>query len=549
MKYFWTTVIFASFVNMPLNGFSKEAPVQTLNQEPLQALSWEKQNESNVNGKVTQSTSTTAYFNIGLVHGVRPNSRVEIYRGKSKLGECIVTQISDKHASCAYTQARPGDQVVLRQATIIDKKQSEPHQHPTVSVIESYYAMIQSAPASKVVYLKKQTIENNRYLYSNVPVQIAADYQTWRSSGYESFNQQSIDLSVDQLPIYSDNLTGSLDTTTSYWNAPSNRRFRPGDDLQFYVWQSSVTYQNEKGMTSVTLGRLRTWNVPGLTVIDGAQLDIIQSEKFSFGAYGGASPKVETLGISTDQLQLGTYIEHEIARTDQVMIRQQLRVGYVKLSGIENNLEIEHVLMSTFNRSFSSSLQTKLNVLGTRKQTLDYLGLDMFYSPVEIWNVRFSGQLNQHQSTEFAFLDTQKSRRGETSVSWHGKKWLTVSALAGYVQQTEMEKVHRLYTGPEVSMDFKKTGVSLGHQQEWGWIGGHSTYLRPFFQVTPDLRVMPQLSYTHEIQTQTPYNEWGASFSCISQLMRWLDVSASVYSRFGDGPLGMGGNLSLIGRI
>ena len=292
--------------------FAKDVQPE-INGEKLQAMSWERITQDISKGKVTYTTATQAYFNLGLVIGLLPGNTVELFRKNKSIGSCQVTQVADHSSTCVFSNAMAGDDAVVRQTVQLEKKQVAFKPLPDEKTFEPINTIVRRSTFTKVTYTATQVSNSNfRHTLGNFPVWLNAQHQTWTASTESTFQVDTVSLTVQDAPLGTENLTTSIDLSTSYWKAPKTRQFRTNDDLQVYLWESSIRYRtSEKGM-SATAGRIRLWDVPGMTLLDGIQLDVPVGQTWSVGAYGGITPTVVNLGLSKDQTQTGAYIENEI---------------------------------------------------------------------------------------------------------------------------------------------------------------------------------------------------------------------------------------------
>ncbi|MCB0326120.1 MAG: hypothetical protein KDD52_00725 [Bdellovibrionales bacterium] len=519
-----------------------------------QLESWDRVPKKIQYGRVTYFTDVIVYFDIGIFEGVRPGDQAEVYRSKKLLYTCIIEELADHSSTCRSDNGKMGDLVVFKnKIDMVKKVDSSVISNPKLSEL---YQAVRGTSIQKVVFQQdpksQKKKSSTKEIFNVVDVEAQVSHHTWKQSGSRSFHQESTSLSIYDTPLGNSKLTSSIDLSTQYWSSTEERRFRPSQDFQLYVWEMSVQYEAENGSFKAEAGRIRSREVPGLSLIDGGLASLDVSRALRVGAYAGTRPDSVSLSLSSKDAEAGIFFDQQLYDKKKISISQQMRASYINSQYFGQNIEIEHFLYSRFSGLNSAFLQTKFNAVGERGSSLDETRLDILLVPVKKGSVNLSGRWIVQQSMDESELQDNPSKRLENTFRYQIHPMIELLLHGGLAYEDAGDQKSRKYLGTEVQspkLFGAKGGMSVGHQEEWGWVGGHTTFIRAHYQVASNIKLASQLSYTHELQSNSLYDEWGGSIFVTSQLTRHIALQASTFSRFGLDTKGFGAQIGITGQI
>ncbi|MCB1197864.1 MAG: hypothetical protein KDK51_05780, partial [Deltaproteobacteria bacterium] len=475
------------------------------------------------------------------------------YRDRQLIEACIIAQLADHSASCAVTKAKVGDRIVLLHKKHLVQKVAADKPQQTSSIV--LYQTAQTTTFEKIVYqaTPKSKAKRVAAVKDVQKVQASLGHQTWVASGSRTFHQENANLSLYKAPIGASGFSTTVDLSTYYWTAaPTDQRFRQGASMQLYAWQLSLDYASQENSVRASLGRIRPWEIPGVSSLDGGYFSLAVLPNLRTGIYGGLRPDVVSLEPSLEHWETGVFVDHSIYQNQNMTMDQQLRVSYLDGSSDSSAVELEHLLQAHLFQFVSAYIQSKFQLLGTGGFSFDETRADAWITPMDLFKIRLGGRFIEHQDAQSAFLQDNRSRRADTSVYYQVHPLFELAMHAGLIKETGGDGKQRVFIGPEVhspELFGSKGGMTVGHQQEWGWTQGHSTFIRPSYDIYHNVNLASQISYTHELQSNSTYDEWLGSIFISSQLSKLLRSSLSFYTRIGGQVTGFGGQVSLTGSI
>lgn len=99
------------------------------------------------------------------------------------------------------------------------------------------------------------------------------------------------------------------------WAArPATSRFERDATAAAYLWEAVLGHRARQGGVVAAVGRLRPAHVPGLSLLDGAQVGYASSDRtLEAGVLGGALPEPLRLSTAVDRWTAGAYVATRLA--------------------------------------------------------------------------------------------------------------------------------------------------------------------------------------------------------------------------------------------
>ena len=235
---------------------------------------------------ITYLTSTSAYLDAGRDGGLREGMEVQVWRGGAAIGVLKVSFLASRQASCdIVTQALPlvvGDTVRFQPAVSRDSVAAAA-QAPTPRAAMPGFAGARAALRGRV---------GMHYLLVN-------------QAGGSGFTQPSLDLRVDG-PV-----PGSAVGLTMDIRARRTASTIAGTDVidgHARAYQLALSWTPPGGPTRLTVGRQTSPGFAGLGMFDGL-LGELNGKRWSGGLFAGTQPDPVDLGVATDIVQGGGYVQ------------------------------------------------------------------------------------------------------------------------------------------------------------------------------------------------------------------------------------------------
>ncbi len=485
-------------------------------------------------GRVSYVSSDHVYLNQGKLDGIRIGDRLEFFRGR---GSCQVDRVSDHYASCVGARVKPGDTFVAKHPPTIEK--------PSIGA------------AGRILSQRELDRRLNRVVSSDynlvdyrgstawlarlrTPMRVSLSHQTWETVDREAFNAERIDFVLNRTDTTREGLAaGARATMIGYTQRPDTARFRPNDDLQFYLWEGSLTYRDRSTSTAYAVGRLWPWFTPGFVVLDGAQIGWRNPQRpfYEIGLFGGTQPDIITLSPDLNRWAAGAYaaLTQRIGRLD---IRHQVRLGARNIPNIDVRYEGELQSQVWFADRFDFNFDIVAGLGQGFAETVTGLRADLGIKPFKALSLRGGFRLQDADNiTDELFYDPFLAGRaidGDGRLELQTTSWLWFRANAGYSEQAGLQE--RDFYGPEIVFPRafgEQSGITVGYERESGWIAGRAVYSQIDTITRRGIDAFFRASYFENDQdfNNQPYKELGFNTSLRVPIVRWIKLRTNFMVR------------------
>ena len=246
-------------------------------------------------GRVRFVTQKRVYLDRGAADGLTGRQTVELFRAGAKAASCQIEILAAHTAVCRGNGSQVGDKFELPRVgrrppppTAALRALPPPDDDETVA---RHARAIADAPHEKVDFVSKTGgglaprawLRGSATLYSEPGSPATYAYET-------------IDADIRHVPIGSTSLRFDAAFTALRRQTTIDPRFRPTVESMFYLWEAEITRRERDARTVFAVGRLWPWHLPGLPMLDGAQIGRRNAAAtLEGGAYGGAIPAALTL--------------------------------------------------------------------------------------------------------------------------------------------------------------------------------------------------------------------------------------------------------------
>lgn len=507
-------------------------------------------------GQVTFLTTTTAYLDRGLVDRLAVGSGLTVTRAGRLVGRCTIATISDRWSTCSAQQLKVGDRLAVERELPLPPPAPAP------------------VPDGAELQVRKQRVEAE-----DVPlvdfagggggllgrgtrfVSLAASHTTWvnLASANGPFHVQRIDVGVYDVPIWR-GLHGSADLTVlNFSQRPENARSPNGTPV-LLVRQLELSFHTPSLPLIAQVGRTWTRYTPGLLMLDGAQAGWRnKDDTFEVGGYGGLLPDPVSLSVSTQrrdpstlqwvstlQWTVGAFVmaRFEADRGAKSSLFQvEAHLGYAERAMVPGRLELGAAAHAWLTRSFDAHLQLELGALSAVAPGLvDAVRLDFGWRPTETIRLYAGGRYQGAVAADIlepgvTLTGGQRAIHADAglTVELSPRLWLGASTGAASDFASGLTQVH---LGPELTLAGLLRGttcLTLGYQEELGWLRGRTAWLQLTFVPVTRLRILARGSwFNQQLEAGAEGiagHELGAALMVDLAITRWLWVRATALGR------------------
>jgi hypothetical protein len=277
-------------------------------------------------GWVRYVTEKRVYLDRGAADGLAIRQNVRLRRGAAKFASCQIEVLAAHAAVCRGSGAEIGDRfevpgVVPGSPAPAPRPLPVPEDDETLAQSERALA---DAPHAKVDFVSTA----GAGLPPSVWVGVNASLYSEPGSP-DRYAYEAIDAEIRHVPIGSGSLRFDAAFTALRRQTTTDPRFRPSVDSMFYLWEAEITRRQRDDRTVFAIGRLWPWHLPGLPMLDGAQIGRRNaSETVEGGIYGGAIPTALTLSPMDGSWAGGLYAAATQGSSGARMLsREEVRIG------------------------------------------------------------------------------------------------------------------------------------------------------------------------------------------------------------------------------
>ncbi len=391
---------------------------------------------------------------------------------------------------------------------------------------------------------------------TTIPVDFSAGHTSWIASGYSSFNREELSLSAENVPV-SNNWDASIDMTTwAYASRPDPSRFRDDQAVQYYLWEASITNRNSRSPFSFTAGRVRPWDLPGLTTFDGAQASYrFGSGGPEIGMYGGILPDMISLRPDSQSWAGGLYYEQAYVQTRDYLVRQEIRAGVLRTTDFGSRIEAEARTSASILKWLDFAVDLKAGLGGgnvSADPALDALRFDLGLRPTDKLYIYSNLRFLERQPNEVDVTIYDGARHEELGMMYNIVPMLGVGFNGGASQEVGGSELDRKYVGPEVRLSkwlTKQSDLLLGYQYESGWVDGHFFFIQPSATFLNRYKGTLRASYSKDNAADQIADQWGMFGGFQTPLFSWLVLVCSFPTIVWTDTTGFFGGLDVTGQL
>jgi len=277
-------------------------------------------------GWVRYVTEKRVYLDRGAADGLAIQQNVRLRRGAAKFATCQIEVLAAHAAVCRGSGAEIGDRFEVP-GVVPGSPAPAPRPLPVPEddeTLEQYERALADAPHAKVDFVSKAGAGLPPRVWVGVNASLFSEPGSADRYAYEA-----IDAEIRHVPIGSGSLRFDAAFTALRRQTTTDPRFRPSVDSMFYLWEAEITRRQRDDRTVFAIGRLWPWHLPGLPMLDGAQVGRRNaSGTIEGGVYGGAIPTALTLSPIDGSWASGLYAAATQGGSGARMLsRQEVRVG------------------------------------------------------------------------------------------------------------------------------------------------------------------------------------------------------------------------------
>lgn len=471
---------------------------------------------------VIQVAGSTAFLDAGLEHGLGLDAEVELSRAGVRIGACRITAVSDHHAACAPVRAMPRDRARLS-GPPAPRPVSLPLARTPREVIDRLREAVLFADVPRVPFAGARTPVPAR-----LPDRVAASggATAWASTAEGATAVERVD--VSGRGAIRPGTEGAVRFAVERWSDAEDRRFRPGQSWQLYVWQARIT--QTLGAGALTVGRFLPGDTIGQPIIDGVQASREVGQRTTMGVYAGAVPvavsTAPSLRYPTAALQLASTGGWDRA----VQLGGSARVGIV---GAPSGLRVDaEASAHAYGRraDIAASVQ---GVSGSGASTLSALRFDASGRPWDALVVSAG-----YREFRASALDVQDARaiasstqRGDAEVRWTISPGLWAGGEVN-AQRDLDTRLDRVEFGPAFGVTNvfgSGAGFRAAWRQERGWFAASGLDLAWWWPISRRLRAAGSVSVSgwQRLPDSRDVDVW-ASASIVAAIVPWASLRASL---------------------
>jgi hypothetical protein len=279
-------------------------------------------------GRVRFVTEKRAYLDKGADDGLALRQNVSLLRGAAKVASCQIEILATHTAVCRGSGAEVGDTF---EPPAPGARPPAPAKWPRPlpapeddETLARYESTLADAPHAKVDFVSNAGAGLPRRIWVGVSGALYSD-----SGSADRYAYEAIDAEIRNVSIGSGSLRFDAAFTALRRQTTIDPRFRPSVESMFYLWEAEITRRQRDDRTVFAIGRLWPWHLPGLPMLDGAQIGRRNAAgTIEGGVYGGAIPTALTLSPIDGSWAGGAYgAATQGGSGARVLSREEVRVG------------------------------------------------------------------------------------------------------------------------------------------------------------------------------------------------------------------------------
>lgn len=522
-------------------------------------------------GHVAYATQQCLYLDVGTADGLRVGDTLILERGKSLSAvSCHVLAVFEHGARCSAAAH-------VRHASFVLPR---PRPRPAVAGVaplppglpsgsrERYLATLQNLPARQVAYRRtgQHALKSRRRA-----AWAALSHDNWVTLGgtRRNLQREQLDVGLVGAQLFAQSRwEGSLRLTALAWSAQDDlMRFRPNSRAQLYVWQAQI--DNLRGLEGplVAGGRILPSYVPGVAVLDGAQVGWdLRGNTAELGGYAGFIPSPMTLAPSDRRWTVGAY--NRASRSFGLLgyVQNSARLAFVSLPGAQSRFELESLthlrlggwVQAGFNPRFGLPIDSGKLLLEAVRFNLT----SSWRKRVHLYaGVRYAtGEVDIVDGIADYVAILRKTVASQVALTVLPYPWISIAAQNAVAWDKATGTLHVL-TGPELGLPrlFGNSGrLSLAYLQEAGSKKARSAFVQGQLRLSQSMSLTLRSSYFEDLfQTDRLLREMSFYAGYRLYIQQWLTLDLSALARHGlhnsrmpgDAPYSVRTSIRLLGRF
>lgn len=493
-------------------------------------------------GRVTFVTEKRAYVDRGTRDGLAARQKLQLLRGGRPVATCVIETAGDHDATCVGARPRVGD--TFRASGPTGPATPPPAALPAVidpaTLAERANAVAESS-------YEKVDFNGRRKLGARSHAWVSPGFVVWQSGDGQDYSQQRIDGAIAVLDIAGTGMRFDAAFSAQRWSTPAVNRFSPGTGAQFYLWQAEASRRTEEANTVFAVGRLWTWHLPGLPLLDGLQIGHQnRSGTVEAGVYGGLIPTAIGIVPSTNLWTVGLYgsaVEHGNGGSFVRVARQEARLGvwHAATTGMVSEAEgLTETWLGPFSLGGGGRLRLAPSV--SSQPMIERAFFDLGFRPslalVGSAHIRYFGKALSEEAPLRAMTPTLAGGLHATGdLRWDVATWLGFAVLAG-TNRDRASDFAQSYGAMELRLPRcfgDLGGLWLGAEGQEGWLRGRALYVQAFGRMAERLHALVRVT-ANATEFQTPdrtpnLRELDTYFNVDGALATWLRMRAWSFVR------------------
>lgn len=489
-------------------------------------------------GLVTYVSARRAYLSRGRSDGLAAGGEVALLRSRHPSATCRLELVAEHHATCLGEGVEAGD--VFRVETPPPLPPAEqPKAGPRQPQVTAHEAERGRAALAAAPYELVPFHEADGEGSSARRVEASLGHTTWAVPGSATYHQERLDVALRGYEVGGGFRLSAAATALAWTGRPAGARFLPGQPMQLFVRELELSSREPGRAYAVSAGRLWPWYLPGLAVLDGAQVAWRSRGGLEVGAFAGALPDPVSLAPGLSRWAAGAYWAGRHVAEDGILrlLRHEGRIGMLSTPDGGQRLEAQVLVQGSFARLLDASADLRAS-LSSGHAALDAGRLDVSLHPNDVVRVlagyRYLG--DSLAALEGGFLGSAGSRHATVAAAWDVSPGLTVGLAGGLAEDLHATSSRR-FVGPELSLPHllgARGGVSFGYLEEFGWTAGRSGYVQSLLQVAERWQLLARLSYSDDAGPPAGRMRDATVYaSANGRLWNWLSLRVSLLARVG----------------
>ena len=492
-------------------------------------------------GVVDHVAAGRAFLSRGSADGLTAGTKVDLLRGRARIGACTIEEVAPHHATCVSQAARPRDTVSYSgtakpapsSKTLTPLATPEQTAAARAAIAAVSFAKI-SATTTPKLQIADGLFRARASLRSQSFVTFGADDA--------AYTRAVLDISVQARPLSNLVLNGDARLVGDIVQ-PDRTRFRKNDFVELYLWDLSArSADDEDSLLTYAVGRFRPRHAPGVTLLDGAQGGLRfggVGARLEVGAYVGGTPDlINLLPTTVPRATAGAYFSASLASGRDVFFGSDSRVALVVSPDLQLRGELESQMTLMWNRVIDAAVSARVSAgQGGAPFSFDALRASVGLEPLGGFTTSLSYRFLGPQQLDYdalvvsqTILPVLSTHHVDGDARYQVASWLVLGVLGGFATDAGFTQP-RTYVGPEVTFPGTfgpGSRLRIGYLEELGFMPGRSAFTEQIVTPLPDVWLASRLSYYETEAIGDPQREIAATVHIDWHVLSWLAFDGRV---------------------